>query len=294
MKRVLVLFLSLFLIGVVSAQLCSSPPTIPTEYSGRILNTDGDVINKDYEIVSYLNGYGSLGIVENGNYLIDVSSCSGSSSGTISFFINGVEANEHPTYNGQDDFGKSYILNLTFDLEPSTNSSCGNNKKDAGEVCDGNDFGGLTCSNYGFNAGELSCSDSCINIYISGCYMDSPSNNPPSPPSGEGGSSGGGGGSSGSGRGSSGGGGGVSSSPEGNDEESSGGLLGNSINTDSSNEEDNEKETTTSQEKTPITGSAIVDFVKSGRGIGILAGFIFLVVVGIGVVLIKKKTPKNE
>lgn len=36
---------------------------------------------------------------------------------------------------------------------------CGDGLRDAGEVCDVNDFGGLTCGNFGFDDGELTCSN---------------------------------------------------------------------------------------------------------------------------------------
>jgi len=47
---------------------------------------------------------------------------------------------------------------------------CGNGVKDSGELCDGNAFGGLTCSSYGFTYGSLSCINSCGTISTSGCY----------------------------------------------------------------------------------------------------------------------------
>jgi len=46
---------------------------------------------------------------------------------------------------------------------------CGDGIKNNDEFCDGNDFGGLTCQSFGFNAGSLSCTEDCM-IDASGCY----------------------------------------------------------------------------------------------------------------------------
>ena len=35
--------------------------------------------------------------------------------------------------------------------------TCGNNIKEIGEECDGTDLGGLTCSDFGYHHGNLSC-----------------------------------------------------------------------------------------------------------------------------------------
>lgn len=63
-------------------------------------------------------------------------------------------------------------------------SSCGNTIVEDGESCDGANFAGLSCSNYGFASGILSCNSSC-GVILSGC--SSPVN------SGGGGGGGGGG-----------------------------------------------------------------------------------------------------
>ncbi len=171
MEKTILAIFALILINsiimAVSAQSC--PPSIPVTYSGEVLHDD-EVIFKDFDIVAYVGDYGSMGAVNNGEYLIDISSCYGSGSGTIEFWINGVKANEEPNYNGEEDWGKEINLDLTFNEIPPSVDFCGNGVKDSGEVCDGNDFGGLTCSNYGFNSGSLECSDSCINIHIDNCY----------------------------------------------------------------------------------------------------------------------------
>ena len=58
-----------------------------------------------------------------------------------------------------------------FQIAPTffvSTTTCGNGVKDAGEGCDGTDFGGLACTDYGYNTGSLTCSASCT-IDISGC-----------------------------------------------------------------------------------------------------------------------------
>lgn len=46
---------------------------------------------------------------------------------------------------------------------------CGDGFKDAGETCDTNDFGGLTCQDYGFAEGNLTCSATCDLITTGFC-----------------------------------------------------------------------------------------------------------------------------
>ncbi len=48
---------------------------------------------------------------------------------------------------------------------------CGDGNVDFQEVCDGSNFGGLTCASYGFTGGSLSCS-SCTSISTAGCYKE--------------------------------------------------------------------------------------------------------------------------
>lgn len=260
MKKIIPIIVMLIICGVfVSAQACSSPPSIPTSFTGNVFCEDGTFLG-NFNLMAYLNGYGNLGTVGDGDYSIDVSSCFGSSSGTISFFINGIKANEEPEYNGQEDFGKEINLNLTFDVCPSSENLCGNEIKDIGEVCDGNNFGGLSCSNYGFDSGNLRCSDSCVNIYIDGCYISSTSNDDDD----------------------------SSSSP------SSSKTPIQTTSNDNLNSEDAEISSNENQETTSpgITGG-VIGFAKTGKGIGLIFGLL-IIVLGIEIITISRKKLKKK
>lgn len=45
---------------------------------------------------------------------------------------------------------------------------CGNMIREGNEVCDGSDFGGLTCESFGFTGGDLRC-EACLRIDASDC-----------------------------------------------------------------------------------------------------------------------------
>ncbi len=47
---------------------------------------------------------------------------------------------------------------------------CGNGVKEGAELCDGADFGGLTCVNFGYDWGNLACNSDC-EIDTTGCFM---------------------------------------------------------------------------------------------------------------------------
>jgi len=51
--------------------------------------------------------------------------------------------------------------------------SCGNNVRDAGEVCDGTDLAGATCASVGFGGGTLRCAPNC-GAYDSGACTNNP------------------------------------------------------------------------------------------------------------------------
>ena len=112
---------------------------------------NGDLVDSDY-MYEFIGSYSSSGEY---NITVNVSDGSSADSVTWSFIVNNVEY-------------------------------CGDGIKNSTEECDGSDFGGLTCSNYGYNSGSLSCNN-CV-ISIGGCANST-----------SGGSGGGGGGSGGGG-----------------------------------------------------------------------------------------------
>jgi len=68
--------------------------------------------------------------------------------------------------NYQGMVGSDVVLNFTVELPQP---ECGNNIREEGEECDGTDFGGLTCSSYGYDSGNLLCLDNCV-ISTERCY----------------------------------------------------------------------------------------------------------------------------
>jgi hypothetical protein len=53
----------------------------------------------------------------------------------------------------------------------SAPAECGNGIQEAGEVCDGDDFGGSSCESLGFESGDLVCSSDCKNYSTAGCFI---------------------------------------------------------------------------------------------------------------------------
>jgi hypothetical protein len=54
------------------------------------------------------------------------------------------------------------------------NDPCGNGAIDNGETCDGGNVGGRTCTDLGYDGGDLGCADSCNAYDTSNCYNDEP------------------------------------------------------------------------------------------------------------------------
>jgi hypothetical protein len=73
-------------------------------------------------------------------------------------------------------FGQQNVVQSTVKI-----AICGNNVKEANEVCDGTDLAGKTCQDFGYTQGALACGIACDQFDISACYT------PPRPPSGGGG-----------------------------------------------------------------------------------------------------------
>ncbi len=243
------------------------PLSAPKSYHGTV-SYGGELLEGNYEINAMIgNNYAGVGEVIDGNYEIDIFPCFGIT-GTISFYINTIKAEEKGSYVGMDDWGKNENLNLTLlEMPPSENPPCGDGIKDPGEVCDGADFGTYTCSNYGFNVGYLTCSDSCDYIYTDNCYN---SNNDD-----DGGNDNGGGG-------------GGNNNPPSNTQNSEVIVLD-----DLEEEEEEIVETIIVNENQQSTGSgilgAVIGFVKTGKGLGLVFSLVVIVMVGIVLIVQKRK-----
>jgi subtilisin family serine protease len=81
---------------------------------------------------------------------------------------------------GCDDLGDSGVDNTygygrinvygSLSLVNPYESTCGNNKFECDEVCDGTDLDGETCQSQGFDDGTLACNGTCDGFDTSGCY----------------------------------------------------------------------------------------------------------------------------
>ena len=285
-KEILLLFSLILLISFVSASSC--PLNIPVSYYGTV-SYDGELLGGDYIIKAMLNHeISGLSEIIDGNYYLDVSPCYGITSGTISFVINGVEANEEANYDTEN-FGREIKLDLIVNSLPPLDDVCGNGVIEAGEECDDNnadDSDGCSsiceveynyvctgqpsmcvekqdpyCGDGSCNNGETcsSCPGDCGNCQTNDDNDDSPDGRNPS-----------------------------GDSP----------IIITSETTD--NQTTNEEKTiglNGNQEPTipGITGG-VIGFIKSGGGLAVIIFSVLIIVIGIGVIVIKKKhkTSKNE
>lgn len=56
------------------------------------------------------------------------------------------------------------------DLGDPDLDGCGDGVVRGGETCDGDDLAGLTCADFGFTQGELSCAPTCAGVIVAGCH----------------------------------------------------------------------------------------------------------------------------
>ncbi|MBU1129007.1 MAG: hypothetical protein KJ949_00045 [Nanoarchaeota archaeon] len=172
MRKVYLFALVLILsISFIFAQNC--PPSLPKTYSGEV-SYNGGALSGTYEIRAVLDEDTiGIGEVSEGEYLVDVMPCSGST-GEIYFYINGIETNERGLYSGEDDWGVSEELNLEVEEMPPAQNTCGDGLIQSGEECDGTNLAGRSvngCEPSGWE-GTISCNSQCKIDYSNCVYSD--------------------------------------------------------------------------------------------------------------------------
>lgn len=151
--------MGLLLIFSMSLILAANCQTTPKTYLGNVYYK-GNPLTGDYEIRAMMGTkVVGIGIVNSQYYSIDV--YPGCYTGTISFYINGVQTNETSIYSLSSDLSQQQ-LDLTLNQIPvQTGSVCGNGVLNLGEECDENNFGTAKCNNGGY----LFCNSNCIIDY---------------------------------------------------------------------------------------------------------------------------------
>jgi len=157
MKRGIIL--GVLLIFSMSLILAANCQTAQKTYLGNVYYK-GNPLTGDYEIRAMIGAHVvGIGIVNSQYYSIDV--YPGCYTGTISFYINGVQTNETSIYSQSSDLSQQQ-LDLTLNQIPvQTGSVCGNDVLNLGEECDENNFGTTKCTNGGY----LFCNSNCIIDY---------------------------------------------------------------------------------------------------------------------------------
>jgi len=298
MKKIIpIIFLGLILVvGFVVADQNCVPNMNTNEYYGTVYIGSNPLTGGDYTLVAVIGGgiVGAQPINYDGSYSIDVSPCPGVEGGKIEFFVGDAIADENGDY--EYDGSAPILIELDLHLNKDPDTVCGNGQLTKGEECDDGNFeGGDGCSEIceielGYECGWdsiegsictllLYCGDSICNNgeTCSTCAADCGACS-------TGGSSGGGGGSSG------GGGGSFNPTTNTNTQTTNNTVdLSFEIETDESiNLDSNENQKTTGP---GITGG-VIGFAKSGIGIGLIIGII-IILAGIGVMFMTRKSPKN-
>jgi len=278
-----------FIITIFLGSMVIAIPSVPNVFFGDVEYSGNSGMSlTNYEISASVGGYslGVIGNVDSGN-VYEVMVDPQGRTGEIIFYIGGVQAEPSGVYQ----MGEFTELNLIINDYPSV-VNCGNNIVEPGEQCDGDDINFATCENVigpGFT-GNITCTPVC-SFDISGCHAmscgDGECNNGETcescvedcgkcPPNNGGG--GGGGGSSGG-------------SSNNDDTQTitplNMGELGGNIG------EDKELEVLgtyvdDTEESLGITGEAVVDFAKSGRGILLITLIFFIILLAVVRVLKKR------
>lgn len=155
-------------------------------------------VNSAPVINDFFPNFVNVNVSEPANQTFNVSySDSDSDVLNVSWYKDGVVVDTDAVYDFLGDYSSSGEYNITVTVSDDALSAsnfwnftvfdvevCGDGVKNSTEGCDGSDFGGSTCDDYGYDSGSLSCND-CV-ISSSGC-----SNTTSDGSTGSGGSSGG-------------------------------------------------------------------------------------------------------
>jgi len=282
MKReILFTLLFLILIGLVFAD-----HFLPPHVFGGNIEYSEDIENCEITANFRGNDIGVVGYVEENNkYEAEI--FTNGEGGEVIFYIGAIEA--YPAVEAEEfEPGRYTPVDLTINDDPVC-GSCGNGVLNAGEECDGNDWGDVNdCFDLG-GEGDIGCSQSCTFVgcifppeescgdgtcngleTCSSCSADCGACSSNNNPGGSGGGNNGGGG---------GGGGGGSNNNQNTVEFES---LGN--NGDNPNENINLQ---TNENPAPVTGG-IIGFAKTGTGIGLIIAIV-IVIAGIFVMVVRKR-----
>ncbi|MFH1592309.1 MAG: S8 family serine peptidase [Candidatus Woesearchaeota archaeon] len=139
----------------------------------------------DYNTVSVIDGYfpnsTNVTIDEPLNQTFNVNySDSDGDSLSVSWYKDGSLVDSDDVYDFVGSYSSSGEFNITVDVADAGSvvsnywyfvvngvEYCGDGVKNSTEECDGSDFGGLTCEDYGYTSGSLSCDD--CEIGTGGC-----------------------------------------------------------------------------------------------------------------------------
>jgi hypothetical protein len=261
-----------------------NPPGGPPKIFSGSVYVNGALLNDgSYTLTAWI---GSSAVaqttVSNGKYS-NLQVSTSNNYGTITFVVNGVQANEVSSWNNDktSDWGQKVTLNLNLSSKPPKSALCGNGPVDLGEECDGLNLAGRTSCGSGWT-GTISCSSTCV-IEYSNCTKVQETTTTSSSSSSGGSSSGGSssGGSSPS-----------KSSSSSSSSSSSGGKSNSNTSSNLSVEKLNEEKTTSTNFFTGfITG--VGDFAKTGLGMGVLVG-VFIIAGTAVFFTVKRKGKKSK